>query len=397
MKKDEFINKRQSLLTEAQNLLNEGKAEESNAKMAEVEALDKAFDEEIKAQANLNRLQSNNAVTNPFKNDDKKNLTMTDNKVKYEDVFAKYLKGDELNNAEMKCFNEFNNATVTKTNNGVFIPETVLDRIVEKMKERHVVLGEVETLHVKGNLTLPVPSFTDNTAFYDEGADTTDSTVTSAEINLFGYDLKANITLSFNLKEMSTTAFLSYIIEKIADKMADKLANAVVNGKGVPTGVDSHKAQPLGVVTALNAEASTPQVVTYTDEDTSEDLEEKIRELIGKVPSGYQIKMYAKRNTIMNFLLGIKDGNGRQYAVVDYANGGGYSFLGVNVVEEDAIPDNAVLVGDFKQGYVVNFNKDITIMQQDQNRYAKTDYTGYAIVDGKPLLTEAFALLTKEE
>lgn len=393
MKKEEFLNKRQSLLTDAQNLLNDGKAEESNAKMAEVEALDKAYDEEIKAQANLNRLQNSNAMTNPFDKSDK--VITPENKIKYEDVFAKYLKGEELNGTETKCFSEFNNATVTKTNNGAVIPEIVLKQIFEKMAERHAVLSEVEMLHVKGNLTLPVATFTDNTNFYDEATDTTDSAVTTAEINLYGYDLKANITISFNLKEMATGEFLNYIVNKIAVKMADKLAYAVVNGLGVPTNSQTHKAQPLGVVTALEAESSTPQVVTYGKNDTNAVLEGKIRNAIAKVPSGYKVKMYAKRATIMNFLLGIKDENGRQYAVVDYTKGGGYSFLGVDVMEEDAIPENAVLIGDFSQGYVVNFNKDITVLQQDQNRHAKTDITGYAIVDGKPVMTEAFAYLKK--
>lgn len=101
--------------------------------MAEVESLDKAYDEEIKAQANLNRLQNSNSMTNPFDKSDK--VITSENKIKYEDVFAKYLKGEELNGIEAKCFSEFNNATVTKTNNGAVIPEVVLKQIFEKWQK----------------------------------------------------------------------------------------------------------------------------------------------------------------------------------------------------------------------------------------------------------------------
>ena len=56
MNKQEYLEKRQVLMNEAEGLINEGKIEEANAKMEEVKQLDNQWEEIAKAQANLNAL-----------------------------------------------------------------------------------------------------------------------------------------------------------------------------------------------------------------------------------------------------------------------------------------------------------------------------------------------------
>jgi len=386
---------------EIENLIADGKGEEALNKANELEK--EVLDAENSKQANeiLNRIgemqKINYGIVNEQKDKEGVQLMEKENKITYDEVFAKYIQGKDLSQEEQSVFNEYNvqNSAVTKTGNSAVIPETTMNKIFEELGETHAVLKDVEIMNVKGNLTLPVANFTDNTAFYDEATDTTDSSVATAEINLFGYDLKANITLSFNLKEMATPAFMDYVINKIVEKMGDKLANAVINGLGVPSGNQTHKAQPLGVVTALEAETNTPRVSTYASNATSQAKEKLLRDMIGSIKSGYNKKFYAKAEFIWDFIAGIQDSTGRPIFVPDPTGEFTGRIYGVPVVEEDAIPANCLLLGDFKKGYVVNFNKDIVVLTQDQNRYAKTDYTGYAIVDGKPTFSEAFAYLKK--
>src|SRR5690606_4162366 len=60
MNKKEYLEKRQGLINEAENLINNGKIEEANVKKEEVKKLDKQWEEIAKAQANLNALNDSN-------------------------------------------------------------------------------------------------------------------------------------------------------------------------------------------------------------------------------------------------------------------------------------------------------------------------------------------------
>lgn len=388
----DYKEKRELLYNEAQNLLKEGKTEDANAKMTEIENLDKSFDAKIKAEAKLEILKG---VSNPIKTENKINFDKK-NEITYDEVFCKVLLGREINDTERKVY-ETVNAVTTKSGNGAVIPETMLNEIIKDLGETHPILNDITTFAIKGNIRLPKASLTSVADWYDDGTTTNDGSVSTAEIDLYGYDLKCNIDLSFNMKEMSISEFKTFLIAELKEQMANKLANGVVNGKGVPTGSQTHKAQPTGIVTALEGETNTPKVVTYSASNTSDELEAKLREMLGILKSGYKAgsAFYAKSTVIWNVLAGIKDTKGNNIFIPDVTAGGVGRIFGVPVKEEDAIADDAVLLGNFKRGYVVNFNKQITILSQDINKEAKTSYTGYAIVDGKPRLTEAFAYLKK--
>ena len=64
MNKEQYLNKRNQMIVEAENFLEEGKVKEAEAKMKEVEELDQTFEDSAKAQANLNALRGNGVVKN---------------------------------------------------------------------------------------------------------------------------------------------------------------------------------------------------------------------------------------------------------------------------------------------------------------------------------------------
>lgn len=391
MNQQEFESKRAELIKEAEALTT---AEEIIAKTEEIEALDKAFDEELKAQAAKERVKS---MTNPFKLNEQKNLNEIKS-ISYDEVFAKFVKGEDLSADERDCFakNNFKNATTTTSGHTAVIPQTLAKEILTEIGETHAVLKDIATFNVKGFLSIPKGSMTANVGWYDEGDNADDAAVSTSKIDLSAYDLRCNMPVSFRMKEMSTSEFLNFIKTKIVEQAGDKLANAVINGLGIPGISDNFKAQPTGIVTALEAETDTQRILTYTNSTTSEVLETKIREMLGKIKTGYKgKKFYAKNTVIWNVIAGIKDNDGRHLFIADATGDFAGRIFGVPVVEEDAIPNDAILLGDFKKGYVVNFNKDLTLMQQDRNKDAETDYTLYGLVDGKPTMTEAFVYLKK--
>ena len=63
MNKKKYLEDRKLLLDEAQKLIDEGKTEESQAKMKEIEALDNKWEEVKLANANMNALKGKTKVT----------------------------------------------------------------------------------------------------------------------------------------------------------------------------------------------------------------------------------------------------------------------------------------------------------------------------------------------
>ena len=68
MNKKQYEEKRNSLMNEAQALINEGKTEEAQAKMDEVRTLDETWDAIAQAQADFNAMNREPQAVNPFGN-----------------------------------------------------------------------------------------------------------------------------------------------------------------------------------------------------------------------------------------------------------------------------------------------------------------------------------------
>ncbi len=409
-RKQDYLNKRKVLLDEADKMLAENKLDDFQKKTKEIRQLDSNFENSCKAEANLNALKEKHSVAN-FENNTNKNLKQfetfelqdkTDENTTYKNAFGKFLLGTALDSNEQDIFDkinhEFKNAAglTTSSNNGAVIPETMMQEIVKKMAETHPVLTDIKGFNIKGVVSFPTEGecIEAEQDFYEETDETGDDEVKTAEVSLSGYDLSRGVNISWKLKKMSVDAFITYVIDRISEKLGNALAYGVINGKGIAKADDSWKSQPLGVITALNKETDTPRILTYTDTTTSEEMETKIRAMLAKVKGGYNPCFYANNTTIWNVLAGIKDKTGASYFVSDPTSGGVGRIFGRVVKEEDALADNVILLGGFSR-YVVNFNERISILSQDNNKKRQTYYSGYGLVDGKPLINEAFCCLKK--
>jgi HK97 family phage major capsid protein len=176
--------------------------------------------------------------------------------------------------------------------------------------------------------------------------------------------------------------------------MGAALAKAVVSGKGKPGEGDAWKAQPKGVVTALEAEATTPQVVTY-DTSTDDLTYDKMAEAMGLIKSTYKngAAIYAKSTTIWGKLAVLKDNDGRPLFIPDVTSGGVGRIFGVPVKEEDSVADDNILLGNMRRGYAANVNENVTLYMEEHVKERYTDYMSYSLVDGSPLTTKAFAYI----
>lgn len=415
MNKEKYLEMRNALLAEIEGLIAEGKVEESNAKMKEVEALDNKWEEIKLANANLNALKDNTKVTD-LENKSVKveggkivgsivEPKAVDEKTAYTNAWAKEMMGQKLTAEEQAIYDkvntEFNNAfTHTTENTPTLIPETVVTGIWKRAEEMYPLLADVRKYNVKGTLTINKHTAiaAGDAAWYDEATATADEQNTFAQLSLTGCELSKAITVSWKLKTMAVEDFIPYIQNELGERIGVALGTAISQGEGKPGEGDTFKAQPLGIETALLAESNTPQVVTYDPDHATTPVPltyAKLTEAIGKIHSSYLqgCAIYANNATIWSQLANIVDDNKRPIFIPDVTSGGVGRMFGMVVKPDAGVIENDIIIGNAAKGYVLNTNEPMSIVTEDHAKARTTDYVAYTIVDGGLLDTKAFALI----
>jgi len=416
MNKEKYLEMRNALLKEIEGLIEEGKIEESNAKMKEVEALDNKWEEIKLANANMNALKDKTKVTDiENKSVEVKGGKEVDNLVKdvkvdetklYETAWAKTMQGKKLDENEQTVFDkvnaEFRNAYTHGTGNTpTLIPETVVAGIWKRAEEMYPLLADVKKYNVRGTLVINKHTAIDagDAAWYDEATATADEQNTFGQLTLTGCELAKAITVTWKLRSMATEEFIPYIKNELGERVGVALGTAIAQGKGKPGENDTFKPEPQGIETALAAENNTPQIVTYNPAAATPDPAdyEKITSLIAKLHSSYLTgaAFYANNSTIWTVLANIVDQNGRPIFIPDTTAGGVGRMLGFVVKADAGVSADNVIFGNANKGYVFNTNEPMTLATEEHVKARTVDYAAYTIVDGAVLDTKAFALLKK--
>ncbi|MGC6586543.1 phage major capsid protein [Paenibacillus sp. Dod16] len=407
MKKEQYVAQRKTLMEEAENMITEGKIEESQAKMREVQDLDNKWENIKLANANLNALKDNDKVTElENKSVDVKGGKTLENiheakpvseqKV-YENAWAKHMMGQKLTGDESEVFNkvnaEFNNAYTHDTGNtGVLIPTTVAAGIWSRAEEMYPLFADVKKFGVKGRFVIKKHVSIDagDADWYTEGTPTADEQNTFGELVLDGHELSKAVTVSWKLRAMAIEDFIPYIINELGERVGVALGVSVARGTGTN--------QPRGVETALIAQAGTPQVVTYDPDNATTPVDLSyglITEAIGKIHSSYLSgsAIYANNGTIWGQLANLMDAMGRPLFIPDVTSGGVGRMFGMVVKPDAGLSAGSILIGDANKGYVFNTNEPFSVVTEDHAKQRVTDYVAYAVVDGDVMDEKAFALI----
>ena len=405
MGRKEYLEKRQSMLNEAKQLINSGKIDEGNKKMEEIKALDERFEAEAKANAaleamehvpqgmnlqNLTDARAEGGVISAGTARVAKGIAMngqqhTEEKLDYSSetyktAWAKSMMGKPLSAEEDAAYKMVNEAfTHTTGNTGTVIPKVVTAGIWQEIGEIYPYWNDISKTYVNGILTMIKADTSTDAKWYDEATKTEDGKETFETLTLNGCELSRAITVSWKLKEMAMDEFLPYIQKRMAEKMGAALGYGSTHGKGQPGSGESFKAEPLGIVTALEKQEDTPQISEYTKGALGYT---DIITTRAKVKSGYAggLAVYANSNTIWT-------------EIADVANGGAFKILGMPVKEDDSMLDGEILMSNASRGYTANVNKEISVTLEEHIKDRITDYCAYAIVDGAMVTSKAHALL----
>lgn len=413
MKYEEYIAKREELMNAAQTATNEGNFDEAQSQLDAVDALDNQWDKQAQMEANMNALAGKQRKLNvqnlggqpvagqPVENTIVAPMTKEAALASdaYTNAWAKFMQGknDQITKDEASAFrmvNEEGSASAdpyvhTTGNTGLLIPQTVANGIWKEIGEKHPYYADALKTFVKGAAIIIKAKESSPAKWYVESVKTEDGRELFDKMTLNGCELARAITVSWKLKEMAIADFIPYITSSLAEEMGKALGYGMIHGAGI---VEGHAPEPLGVVTALSKENSTPQIVEYPEAGLTY---AKLIEARSKIKSGYTPAVYVNANTMWTVLAALVDANGRPILMSDVSTGTGvYRVLGCVVKEEDGLADGEILFSEARQ-YQININKQVSLTTEEHNKERLTDYCAYAIVDGAPITNRAHALLKK--
>ncbi|WP_027098848.1 phage major capsid protein [Clostridium paraputrificum] len=401
MNKEKYLELRNGLYTEAENLINEGKLEEGKAKMKEISDLDNKFEKEATELANLAALKDNAKVSlangAPINNlggnissFGENAVEDVSNSIEYRKAFMNYVTKGTAIPGELK-----NVAGPTKTTDvGEMIPETVLSRIIEKMEATGMILPLVTRTAYKGGLTIPTSTVKPTATWVAEGAGSEKQKKSTGSITFAYHKLRCAISNSLEVETMALPIFETTFINNVVEAMTKALEQSIINGdgSGKPKGilkesvaegqnVDVAAGGKLEYQTLVNAEAALP--LSYEN---------------GAV-------WFMTKKTFMSFI-GMVDTNGQPIARVNYGINGqaDRSLLGRKVILNDYMDSYTDTVESDKivaflfnpSDYVLNTNLNMTIKRYEDNDTDDLVTKAVMLVDGKVVDKNSLVTITKK-
>ena len=351
----ELVEKKNDLITRAEDVLNTAKAEKRELTDAEAQELAEIRD-------NVRRIMKTLELKGEFdkmegdaleKEGLPKNETraeVNERALEEEKAFADYIRGVVNERA--------NNLTPASNSAGVTIPTTIANRIIKKVYDICPILEKSTKYNVKGTLEIPyydVDTTTITVAWATEFQELDSNVGKFTNIQLTGYLAGALTLISRSLINNSQFDIVSFVVDQMAYSIRRFIENTLLNGSGSVTGLSNL----TNVLTAGSSTAITS--------------DEVIR-LKDKVKDAFQANaiwiMSPATRTALRLL---KDEVGRYLLQDDITSPFGTVLLGKPVYVTDNMGDmeagaTAIYYGDMS-GLATKFSEDMNI-QVLREKYA---------------------------
>ena len=293
--------------------------------------------------------------------EEEKRMSFEVNTPEYRDAFLRNLQGKELTAEERTALAHGDYA----------IPQETVNKIWGKL-ELYPILNAIDVMHIPGTVILPVEGTVNNAAVVAMGSAATDSEDSLAKVSLGIYKIIKTVEITADVAAMAVPAFEEWLVDRLANKVFRKISDLVVAGAGS----GSSTLTGLTAITAMSTDY-TSTGLTYGD----------LLNIIAELPSQYlpNAKFVMSRDVFWKNVKAMKTENDVRVVNTDVGSPAAYNILGFPVI----IDDNAstdVIFGDLKEGYVLNFGKDVAIDRDESVgfRTGSTVFRGMALCDGKP-------------
>lgn len=338
----ELEEKKNDLITRAEEVLNTAKAETRELTDAEAQELAEIRDnvrrivETLKIKGEFDKMENKEIKEEP------KVEVELDREAQETRAFENYVRGIVVNNRE---------GELTKAANGAVIPTTIANRIIRKVYDISPILERSSKYNVKGNLDLPyydVDTTTINVAYQNEFSPLASSVGNFASIQLTGYLAGALVKVSRSLINNAQFDIVAFIVDEMAYAIKRFIEHELLVGtNGKVTGLSTL----TNSLTAASASAITSDEVV---------------KLQGKVKDDFQANaIWIMNPTTRDALRLLKDEMGRYLLQDDITAPFGKVLLGKPVYVSDNMPQmgsgaTAIYYGDMR-GLATKFSEEMNI------------------------------------
>ena len=308
----------------------------------------------------------------------------------YRSAFYKHLQGNELTqaektafdkvNAELRSGSEFNNLS----NAAAVVPTQTLNEIIVKARDMGGIMSLSRGFNMPANISIPVATPGAAASWHVEGAAVDTEKVAPASVTFGAYEIMRILSISAAVRTMSIGAFEGYLTEELTASVMACIGNAMVDGTG--------SGQGTGIVSGITWTSANK--VEYLSSLTYAD----IVAAIALLHRGYSqnARFVMNNTTLYTDVYGLCDNNERPLFVADPVEKGKGRILGFEVVIDDFMEDHDILFGDFRyNGYNLPAGIAIDVSRESSFKSGLIDFRALAIADNKPIVDEAFVLITK--
>jgi HK97 family phage major capsid protein len=248
------------------------------------------------------------------------------------------------------------------TDVGAVIPETILNRVVQQLKDHGEIFSKITLTNYKGGVSIPLAGAKPTAAWVAEGSVAEKKKQQITGSITFGYHkLQVRVASTLEAVTVSLDLFEQTVAANIAEAMVVALEAAIINGTG--------EGQPLGIVNDENVPSA--NVVDFLVTDAT--YQGWAVKLMTSIPLAYRKQrngvILMNPATFDKYIVGLEDENGQPVARVTYGitEGAMYRFMGKEVILTDLLPafDTAAegdvfLIYANLSDYLMNSNMQLT-------------------------------------
>ncbi len=368
-----LVEQRNTLVQEMETLIETAKTEtraltsEENTRFETIKADIEGIDRTLKAQNDASNIvktvETKAPSTAKAQNEEQRSLDETN--------FLKFLRGEER--------------ALDIAGNGAIIPQTISNRIIERVREISPIYSLCTVFNVSGDLIFPKFDPTTITTSYI--ADMTQLTAANGNfttVKLQNFIAGSLVQVSRSLMNRTDFDLVGYMVEKIAQSIANFLEKELLIGVGTTAATGIFTSTDITAVTAGSATALTIDDLIKTQLAIPEVFQGACRWIMNK--------------TVFQGLRLLKDTTGMPLLLQNGAGGGniergfGYELLGKPVHISENAPGtmttglNVLAYGDFSGQYVkVAQNVETQILTELYATQHALGVVSYLEFDAKPI------------
>ena len=383
----ELIEKKNDLITRAEDVLNQAKLEKRELTEAEAEELAEIRDNVRKIVATLKldddfrEMEAMTVKEDSTPQEEETKVSVEERAIQTEqaerNAFENYLRGYQVRDTDVN---------MTKTDNGAVIPTTIVNYIIKKVYDICPILDRSQKFNVKGKLDVPYyPADAENinVAYADEFVSLTSSSGKFATVELSGFLAGCLTKVSRSLINNVDFDLVGFVVDEMAYAIKRWIEGELLNGT---------TDKVTGLSTLANGIVAGSETAITSDEVIK--LHDSIKDQFQQ--NAIWIMSPATRTALRL----LKDGMERYMLQDDISLPFGTSLLGKPVYVSDNMPDMeagkvAIYYGDMR-GLATKFNEEINI-EVLRERFA--DEHAYGVIgwlefDAKVIDEQQIAKLT---